>query len=691
MKKLLESFKNPDRRYAIYPIIHHNIASKDTACRYDKCWFAGVVGNVDYTFSFPDDESSWQECEEGFREYVKRGMKTWIYDEKGYPSGSARGYVTEMHPEYIAKGLYCFNYWRVITGPCQYRADISDEKLWRAALIPTNEKEDAVDITDSLSQNGVLHIDVPEGSWYLFTMTIRRLFDGTHAAESWSEPRNYISLSDKEATKAFIECTHEKYRERLSDEFGKGILAMFTDEPSLISWNITQGVYPILPWLESYPEDFEKKYGYDFMHACIAVVKNMGRDVVKRRCDFWEFIADTVANGFFGTIGKWCHENGLKSSGHFLDEECLQSHVFCYGSFFRSMKRLDWPGIDQLSSEPEALMKTTCIPIARFIASFADINGEREVFTEFSDIATSSQGKVLGLDKYYASLNWHLAMGVNNFTSYYSWTGISDEEIYDLNHYTARAGYLLRQGRRDSKIAIFYPEASMWSAYTPSVETRARATSGKIVEVENAFIKASWTLLEAQTDFDYIDADIMCKADIKNGMLCFNDRTYSAVVLPGVYVLEDKAFEKLTALAEGGIKVFFCGDKPCISRESGVKSAHTEKIEQLILDGKMHYSETDSFAKLIEEKLSDRDRTIRISGDTSKILSHTRLTEDGKEIVFIANMGEEDFEGNLTTLFEYDKAFELSAKTGDVTEINEKNISLTIPKGQAKTYLFEKK
>lgn len=80
-------------------------------------------------------------------------------------------------------------------------------------------------------------MDIPEGSYHLFMMSSRRLFDGTHAAESYSEPRNYINLCDPNATRAFLEVTHEKYAEKLSDEFGKGIRAFFTDEPSLIAWN----------------------------------------------------------------------------------------------------------------------------------------------------------------------------------------------------------------------------------------------------------------------------------------------------------------------------------------------------------------------------------------------------------------------------------------------------------------------
>ncbi len=97
-----KSFKDPDRRYAIYPIIHSGITSAKDFDYYDRCGFAGVVGNTYYNMvsptdtskvGFPDDETAWQRTEEGFRGFAKHGMHTWIYDESGYPSGTAGGYV----------------------------------------------------------------------------------------------------------------------------------------------------------------------------------------------------------------------------------------------------------------------------------------------------------------------------------------------------------------------------------------------------------------------------------------------------------------------------------------------------------------------------------------------------------------------------------------------------------------------
>ena len=546
----------------------------------------------------------------------------------------------------------------------------------------------------------MLYVNVPAGTFYLFMMSIRRLFDGTHATESYSEPRNYISLSDKAATEAFIACTHEKYKEVLGDQFGKGVLAMFTDEPSLISWNIRKGVFPILPWLDSYPADFEKKYGYEFYKACVAVVLAKGNDVTKRRCDFWEFIADTVADSYFGTIQDWCRANNLKSSGHMLEEERLQAHVYNYGSFYRSMKRFDWPGIDQLSTETGPLMYDGAIPIARFIASFADINGEHEVFTEFSDHSVRERGQVAGLDCYYGSVNWHLAMGVNNFTSYYSWNGLTKEEIYHFNKYTARSGYLLREGCRDSKVAVFYPEAAMWDSYTPSTEARAIDHSDRTRNLDKAFAKVSWDLIHRQIDFDYIDRELLCDAEICDGMLCYKDRSYSALVMPCTRVLEEAAMNKLIALQEAGIAVFFCEELPVKTRETGEIAPAAEQIAELTDAEKMYFAPMNSFGALLDEKLPSVCRTITTESESGAyqpmLLSHCRITEDGLRIVYIANMAAEPYSGTLRVKGSYSETREADAFTGEilpaVCEANGETtaMQITIQPGEGRFFLLQK-
>lgn len=161
ISELTEKFSHPDRKYAIYPIVHGGIVS-DISDRIEAQGFAGVVGNVPYGDEYPNDAEEWNKTEKGFRAFTDRGLHTWIYDEKGYPSGSAGGVVVDEHPEFTAKGLVCYEYWRTISGPSKYRSDVPGDRLFKAMLLPLAGGE-AVDVTRFLNEKNALHMDIPSG------------------------------------------------------------------------------------------------------------------------------------------------------------------------------------------------------------------------------------------------------------------------------------------------------------------------------------------------------------------------------------------------------------------------------------------------------------------------------------------------------------------------------------------------
>ena len=74
LHRYAKPFADPDRRYAVYQIIHGGAADPALAKHYDALGFGGIVGNIPYTRAFPHDETLWQKTAEGMRAYIKRGM-----------------------------------------------------------------------------------------------------------------------------------------------------------------------------------------------------------------------------------------------------------------------------------------------------------------------------------------------------------------------------------------------------------------------------------------------------------------------------------------------------------------------------------------------------------------------------------------------------------------------------------------
>ena len=668
LEKIKRILENPQRKYGIYPIIHHRVLNKELVDENNTNGFAGVVANIEYRQGFDDNDEVWQETADIIRQYIDKGMYVWLYDEDGYPSGVASGYLTEKYPEHIAKGLYCYSSWRPLEGPRKFRSEVPDEKLWRAALVSADGNE-VIDITDKLNKNNVLYFDIPEGKYYFIMMSVRRLFDGLHNSESWATPRNYINLFDKKAVGRFIEMTHEKYKKFVGDQFGNGIIATFTDEPSLMTWCLS-GIHPYLAWSEELPDLFYQKYGYDYFDACIAVLKGNVISATKKRCGYWEFIADLSAEGYFKQIQDWCHANNLKSSGHFIGEEHLAMHVLAYGSFFRCMKHLDWPGIDMLYTTPEELMDENKIPAGRLAASVADISGENEVFTEYSDLKYKVSKTTAPPEVYYGSTNWHIALGVNNFTSYFSFRDVTSEEKRKFNKYVARCGELMRLGIRDSRTALYYPEPDMWSNFTPTAEFALTGTMGgdEFQKIQKKYRKLTWGLLHRQVDFDYVYNEVLLDGKTVDGALVYKNRRYTNIILSSFNVVEDKMAEKIINMAKDGIKIHVLNGSCHTSRNTGEKSPYADEFAKLVKSGVIFADNDGDVDKLLDNHFDGY--IIKADAIQKKLLTHCRITEDGTRIVFAANMGYEDIADKISINEKFTKIYCAYPETGIIEEID---------------------
>lgn len=685
-KELKRIMDSPNRKYALYPIVHERICDTALAERNYKLGFGGAVGNIKYEHGFQDSEKCWKTAENGFRKYKELGMYTWIYDEDGYPSGSAGGYLAEDYPQFTATGLYCYIFPRILKGPMAYRSSIPDGVLHCAVLLSADGKN-TVDITGKLNENNVLYFDLPEGEWKLNIFMKRHLYDGSHNSLSYASPRDYINLTDGDAVDKFIEYTHENYKKYLSDEFGKSIVATFTDEPSLVSAFTGGGICPLLTWQEDFPQKFLERFGYNINDATLAVLNDRKANRTKLRCDYWDFIADAVTTNYFKKIQDWCHRNNLKSSGHLLSEESLSSHILYYGSFLRSLRYFDWPGADRLDIQPERLTDTEKIPSARLVASFADINGENEAFTEVSDHAFASNNLTAPKEWYYNSVNQLAAMGINNFTSYFSFRGFSDEEIIKFNEYTSRINEIMHRGVRACDTAVLYPECDAWAAMTVKAEHAWFAGGENMRIIHENFAKTSWELLFGLVDFDYIDNKILQEAAIKDEELRIIERHYKNIVLPSFYVAENESAKKIIELAESGITIYLISDGCILSRETGEESPFKNKFAELVSRGKI-------ISENSPEKLAKKFRGGMVKSELSAktLLSHFRLCDDGTGIIFLTNTSETPVSDKLTVTEKYSEIYRFDALNGTVETIipahSDPNTSFDINLGAYRALIY---
>jgi hypothetical protein len=557
---LARRFTDPPLESRILKIIHSwpdDPSAQDNLIRQlSRQGFGGVVCNVSFD-EYLRSDAKWKAFTRAVTTARKAGWSLWLYDERGYPSGTAGGIVLREHPEWEASGLLiaesqtCGDTVSLIMPP--------GRPFLVGALSQHDGKIDPAGIIDLAGQvrDGRLNWQPPRGRWRVLAITLNRLYEGTHAEGNLADHIPYINLLMPGPTRRFLEVTHEPYANHLGTDLGKYFVATFTDEPSLMSLFLKPMPYRVLPWAPNLPSEFMKRRGYAIEPIVPDLVLDGGSRGEKHRYDYWLTIAELVSECYFGQIQDCCQGHHLRSGGHLLMEEGLVAHVPLYGDFLRAARRLDAPSIDCLSSlPPEAPWF-----IARLLASAAGLEGKTVVMSETSDHAQRfrppgdkrpardvTEAEIRG------TLNRLFVGGVNCITSYYSFAGLSDTALQRLNTWVGRCGTMLSGGHQVADVALVYPVQSVWPRFVPSRHWTGEAHAA--TEVEDTYRAAMESLFNSRREFTIVDARAIDDAAIRDGALVHGALRWRVVVLPAVDTLPLAAWQKLARFArDGGVVV----------------------------------------------------------------------------------------------------------------------------------------
>ena len=457
----------------------------------------------------------------GLKACRQLGLVVWIYDEKGYPSGAAGGLVLARKPAYEAQAL-CFD---------ARRAD---------------------------------------------PFLVRPAYEYTHASNNYHAARRYINLLDEQAVDCFLEVTHQAYWKRFEKEFGGAIQAVFTDEPSLMAVNIGQlpesvrgkvtvqdavdpgmEALPSVPWCNDLPDQYRKRYGEDLIAVRRSLFVGDTSNDRRVRRQFWALIADLAADRYYGRIQTWCAGHRIASSGHKLHEESILHHVPLDGNGLKVLGRMDIPGLDMLSSDPEAVIHrgwmTGAMP-----SSAATLHGRRRVMTEVSDFSQRMGGKgPADLPTMQAAAAWQAAWGVTDFTLYYRPDERSPEDYRAYCNFVGRLNAVLKPARRDPQVLLYYPIFDLWAEYRPVAEPLSLASQTKHCQaIVRSFERLGQTLQRRQVDFSLVDHEMLASARVESdGKLRIAEQTFGSLVLPAGIELPDGASSVVERFRQAGGRV----------------------------------------------------------------------------------------------------------------------------------------
>jgi hypothetical protein len=468
----------------------------------------GLVVNVSLE-NYLRNEKAWDVLQRGVRIAHEAGLRLWIYDEEGYPSGAAGGLVLEQYPAGEAQGLI--------------------------------RTKDAT---------GEVHYNV------------ENLYEATHATENFYKKRHYINILDPAAVATFLSVTHDRYA-RFLEPIGKYIEAFFTDEPSLISVYVpTDREYPqTLPWHPRLPEIFRARTGYDLLpnrERLFADVDPMDRKV---RCDFYEMIADLCAETYFGQVQEWCRAHGVASSGHLLGEETMVWQTDFDGSPFVSYRKFDIIGIDMILSDPEKIMTKNYFLVPKIAGSSARLQGKRKVMCEISDFFGEMERHPASMEQMLCTAAVLFSFGVTEMLSYYPLSFAPEKELKPTDFspaqyrrytdFVTRLHELFSGGTISNRVAVLYPITSVWAHFKPSnrsmYEPHPDAT---ILQLDEGFANLCRNLLQKQIDYDIVDEPSLAAARFEGDTLRVGERKYDILLLPPADTLHVRTMEIIAAFVE---------------------------------------------------------------------------------------------------------------------------------------------
>ena len=573
---------------------------------------AGVSGLVTTVSleKYLEDENAWEVLRCGVQLAHSMGLRVWIYDEKGYPSGTAGGLVLAKMPESEAEGL-------------------------------------------------IRSFDASGRPYY----EVRKLFEGTHATANFFERRHYVNILDRDAVARFLEVTHDRY-DRALHPIGEYVEAFFTDEPSLISTYVPAGLdYPrTLPWHRDLPKAFRERKGYDLTQHWESLFVDTGDIDRKVRCDFYEVIADLCAETYFAQLQTWCNTHHVASSGHLLGEETLVWQTDFDGDPFTCYRKFDIPGIDMILSNPERIMKERFFLVPKVAGSAARLQGKRRVMCEISDFFGLMGGHHATLAQMKSTAGILMSLGITDFVSMYTISlhpgeppepslkarRYSAAEFRTYTDYVDRVNRLFSEGERLTRVAVLHPIVSLWAHFTPSERSMYELHPSELVRfIDDGFANLCRDLLQNQIDYDIVDERSLANARIEGGTLVIGQLRYDVLVLPPMDTIRTRTMEKITLLVDGGGSVLAHPMFPEYAAEGPDDDQVIRRsVEKIIAKGGFGGSTAQAapLPYLVKSRVPPR---CVLSPSTPRILCTTLSRKEGQAF-FLVNTSAEEYRGVVT-------------------------------------------
>ena len=626
------SFADPPSHMRLLPCL--NGWSEKAIERANAAGFGGAACSCAWTKDYLRDEKDWKAFVSFARQANKAGLSLWLYDEYGYPSGTAGFETLEGHPELQARGAL-IAYADVAAGE-EAKVEIPPGNRLFAAAMPLADGKPDVDrqVELPMPSGGTLAWRAPaEGKWRVCAIAEDSVYTGTHSQVSLVLKAPYINMLDPRATKRFIALTHERYAAHFTkEEFPEIFRSTFTDEPALTQW-VRPMPYLNLPWCADLPAEYRAATGRDLVRDLprIAFETAAAGDAAWRYA-YRHIVGERVRRNYFGQIADWCRAHGIRSGGHLFAEEAVAAHAGLYGDFFGCMRALTAPGIDCLCPYPRGI--SPILPV--YASSAADLNGgNAPVMCEFSDYGARADRPPPNRRETIGNAFKLIAGGVTEFTNYHRLRAFpGDAEKREFNRIVARAVALTKGTSGAADVALFYPCESLQAAFVPA---KNGCGGSENFAIDKEVLGTGKAIYAASRSFMFVDSDSVRKAGIEGRELVLGSLRWRAVVLPRTKVLPVDVAAKLEAFRNAGGCVLATGARP-ESSPTAFPSAEVAKF-----GGAIDLVASDDLARILAERAP---AALNFPAGACPVRVLRRRAADG-EVFFLYNDSDADWEGDV--------------------------------------------
>ncbi|MBW3592853.1 MAG: hypothetical protein KY396_04085, partial [Actinobacteria bacterium] len=459
-------FRQPPREYGILPFWFLNGELDADEMRWQLREFRekkmpGIILHGRYGLETPYiGETYLDRIKLAVDEAEKLDLKTWVYDEMNWPSGTADRRVLHERPDLAQRYIHCVAmnvrgpWFAYLTGEDSRYLDF--EKSTPVAAFAISSDGEIVDLTPNLSFERVIPWQVPPGDWRVLYIIEKRA-------------DYYIDALDPEATREFLRIGYEPYVNAVDGRLGSQVPGFYTDEPAMHYFLSAQDM-PIVPWTKDMFRRFRDRNGYELRPRLPHLFFDVSDESARVRFDFYTTLTEFYSDAYYRQISEWCAARGVIFTGHLLYEEWLRSMIRVEGNVFRHYEHLDVVGVDHLYpiiGDRDQPAEHVAIKVASSAAH--QIGSERLLCESFGGMfmdATMQRMKWIA--------DWEYVLGVNLLNPHgfhYTLEGPRKRDwppsmFYqypwwryygEFSDYMSRLSYMLTGGRHVAKVAVLWP------------------------------------------------------------------------------------------------------------------------------------------------------------------------------------------------------------------------------------------